>query len=73
MEEGKREVHYTYLDTVGRPVIVARKTNLVEQHIQDFEVRLVLCNHEFCVPLNVQWNASIANAHINLLITFIVH
>ena len=54
MEEGKREVHYTYLDTVGRPVIVARKTNLVEQHIQDFEVRLVLCNHEFCVPLNVQ-------------------
>lgn len=38
MEEGKREVHYTYLDTVGRPVIVARKTNLVEQHIQDFEL-----------------------------------
>ena len=50
MEEGKREVHYTYLDTVGRPVIVARKTNLVEQHIQDFEVRLVLSDQEFCLP-----------------------
>ena len=38
MEEGKRELHFTYLDTVGRPVIVARKSSLVEQHIQDFEV-----------------------------------
>lgn len=38
MEEGKRELHFTYLDTVGRPVVVAHKTNLVEQHIQDFEV-----------------------------------
>jgi len=38
MEEGKYELHFTYLDTVGRPVIVAQKTNLVEQHIQDFEV-----------------------------------
>lgn len=39
MEEGKRELHFTYLDTVGRPVVVAHKTNLVEQHIQDFEVK----------------------------------
>ncbi|KAG0426169.1 hypothetical protein HPB47_026706 [Ixodes persulcatus] len=30
--------HYTYLDTVGRPVIVLEKSNLVEQHIQNFEV-----------------------------------
>ncbi|KAL1416148.1 hypothetical protein MTO96_006415 [Rhipicephalus appendiculatus] len=30
--------HYTYLDTIGRPVIVLEKTNLVEQHIQDFQV-----------------------------------
>uniref|UniRef100_A0A9L0THQ3 Dolichyl-diphosphooligosaccharide--protein glycosyltransferase subunit 1 n=1 Tax=Equus caballus TaxID=9796 RepID=A0A9L0THQ3_HORSE len=29
------ELHYTYLDTFGRPVIVAYKKNLVEQHIQD--------------------------------------
>ncbi|PVD24403.1 hypothetical protein C0Q70_14885 [Pomacea canaliculata] len=32
------DVHYTYLDTTGRPVIVMRKFNLVEQHIQDFEL-----------------------------------
>ena len=36
--EDKQELHYTYLDTIGRPVIVAHKTNIVEQHIQDFEV-----------------------------------
>lgn len=32
------ELHSTYLDTSGRPVVVMRKQNLVEQHIQDFEV-----------------------------------
>jgi oligosaccharyltransferase complex subunit alpha (ribophorin I) len=31
-------IHYTYLDTLGRPVIVLHKQNLVEQHIQDFEL-----------------------------------
>lgn len=33
------EKHYTYLDYWGRPVIVLHKSNLVEQHIQDFEVK----------------------------------
>jgi len=32
-------LHFTYLDTVGRPVITMKKNNLVEQHIQDFELR----------------------------------
>lgn len=32
------ELCYTYLDTFGRPVIVAHKKNLVEQHIQDIVV-----------------------------------
>ncbi|BFZ08868.1 hypothetical protein BsWGS_11907 [Bradybaena similaris] len=32
------DVHYTYLDTLGRPVVVLHKHNLVEQHIQDFEL-----------------------------------
>uniref|UniRef100_A0A3B3WKF4 Dolichyl-diphosphooligosaccharide--protein glycosyltransferase subunit 1 n=1 Tax=Poecilia mexicana TaxID=48701 RepID=A0A3B3WKF4_9TELE len=32
------QLHYTYLDTFGRPVLVATKNNLVEQHIQDFVV-----------------------------------
>jgi len=33
------EVHYTYLDTSGRPVVVLNKASLVEQHIQDFQLR----------------------------------
>ncbi|TSV54869.1 Dolichyl-diphosphooligosaccharide--protein glycosyltransferase subunit 1 [Bagarius yarrelli] len=32
------QLHYTYLDTFGRPVLVATKKNLVEQHIQDMVV-----------------------------------
>lgn len=32
------QTHYSYLDTIGRTVIVLHKNNLVEQHIQDFEV-----------------------------------
>ncbi|XP_038628610.1 dolichyl-diphosphooligosaccharide--protein glycosyltransferase subunit 1 [Tachyglossus aculeatus] len=32
------ELHYTYLDTFGRTVLVAHKNNLVEQHIQDIVV-----------------------------------
>ncbi len=34
-----QELHYTYLDTVGRPVIIATSTNLVEEHIQDFQLK----------------------------------
>lgn len=33
------QVHYTYLDTVGRPVIVFTKQNLVESHIADFNLK----------------------------------
>ncbi|XP_013378880.1 dolichyl-diphosphooligosaccharide--protein glycosyltransferase subunit 1 [Lingula anatina] len=31
-------LHFTYLDTVGRPVVTLHKTNLVENHIQDFQL-----------------------------------
>lgn len=31
--------HYTYLDTVGRRVISASKRNLIEHHIQEFELQ----------------------------------
>lgn len=34
----KDQKHYTYLDTIGRTVLVFHKNNLVEQHIQDLEV-----------------------------------
>ncbi|XP_067928815.1 dolichyl-diphosphooligosaccharide--protein glycosyltransferase subunit 1-like [Watersipora subatra] len=33
------EAQYTYLDTIGRPVIVLSKKNLVDHHIQDFALR----------------------------------
>ncbi|XP_047520121.1 dolichyl-diphosphooligosaccharide--protein glycosyltransferase subunit 1 [Pieris napi] len=32
-------LHYTYLDTQGRPVISFTKKNIVENHIQDFQLR----------------------------------
>jgi oligosaccharyltransferase complex subunit alpha (ribophorin I) len=32
-------LHYTYLDTFGRPVITFSKSNLVENHIQDFNLK----------------------------------
>ncbi|XP_037301440.1 dolichyl-diphosphooligosaccharide--protein glycosyltransferase subunit 1 [Manduca sexta] len=32
-------LHYTYLDTKGRPVITFTKKNVVENHIQDFQLR----------------------------------
>ena len=38
VKRDKNTLHYTYLDTIGRPVIVAHKTNLVDAHIQDFEL-----------------------------------
>ena len=38
MNEQPRELKYTYLDTIGRPIVVVTAENLVEQHIQDFQV-----------------------------------
>ncbi|XP_004932409.1 dolichyl-diphosphooligosaccharide--protein glycosyltransferase subunit 1 [Bombyx mori] len=32
-------LHFTYLDTKGRPVISFIKKNIVENHIQDFQIR----------------------------------
>lgn len=39
VEEGAEELKLTYLDTMGRRVVVCRAENLVEQHIQDFELQ----------------------------------
>ena len=33
------ELHYTYLDVKGRPVIQLKAKNLVENHIQEFKVK----------------------------------
>ncbi|XP_046542465.1 dolichyl-diphosphooligosaccharide--protein glycosyltransferase subunit 1-like [Haliotis rubra] len=38
VKKGSEGLHFTYLDTVGRPVIVLHKNHLVEQHIQNMEV-----------------------------------
>ena len=32
-------LHFTYLDTTGRPVVEITAKNLVEHHIQDFKVQ----------------------------------
>jgi len=32
------EIHHTYLDTTGRPVVVVTRENLVENHIREFEL-----------------------------------
>ncbi|KAI6654171.1 Dolichyl-diphosphooligosaccharide--protein glycosyltransferase subunit 1 [Oopsacas minuta] len=31
-------LHYTYLDTIGRPLLTITKRNLVENHIEDFTI-----------------------------------
>ncbi|CAI8038564.1 Dolichyl-diphosphooligosaccharide--protein glycosyltransferase subunit 1 [Geodia barretti] len=36
VEQQPNDLMQTYLDTVGRPVVVVTANNLVEQHIQDF-------------------------------------
>jgi len=38
IDRQQEEIHKTYLDTTGRPVVVLTKDNLVEGHIQDLEV-----------------------------------
>lgn len=46
--EGKRALHQTYLDTTGRTVITLSKENVVESHIQDFEVDIIYHCVSFC-------------------------
>lgn len=38
VKQEPNDVHYTYLDTVGRPVVVINVKNSVDNHIQDFQV-----------------------------------
>ncbi|RXG58948.1 Dolichyl-diphosphooligosaccharide--protein glycosyltransferase subunit 1 [Armadillidium vulgare] len=38
VERHPDSVHYTYLDTFGRRVVSANKKNLIEHHIQEFEL-----------------------------------
>ncbi|KAM9076520.1 dolichyl-diphosphooligosaccharide--protein glycosyltransferase subunit 1 [Megaptera novaeangliae] len=62
------ELHYTYLDTFGRPVIVAHKENLVEQHIQDMVV-----HYTFNKVLMLQEPLLVVAAFYILFFTVIVY
>jgi len=39
VSQAPQELHKTYLDTTGRPVVVLKKNNVVDSHIQDFQVQ----------------------------------
>ncbi|XP_017478999.1 PREDICTED: dolichyl-diphosphooligosaccharide--protein glycosyltransferase subunit 1 [Rhagoletis zephyria] len=39
VKRGANELHFTYLDTVGRPVITLYRRNLVENHIANFSLK----------------------------------
>ncbi|XP_028853667.1 LOW QUALITY PROTEIN: dolichyl-diphosphooligosaccharide--protein glycosyltransferase subunit 1-like [Denticeps clupeoides] len=62
------QLHYTYLDTFGRPVIVATKRNLVEQHIQDMVV-----HYTFNKILMLQEPLLVVGAFYILFFTVIIY
>ncbi|KAJ3602960.1 hypothetical protein NHX12_030704 [Muraenolepis orangiensis] len=62
------QLHYTYLDTFGRPVLVATKSNLVEQHIQD-----VVVHYTFNKVLMLQEPLLVVGAFYILFFTVIIY
>uniref|UniRef100_A0A8C5DYY9 Dolichyl-diphosphooligosaccharide--protein glycosyltransferase subunit 1 n=1 Tax=Gouania willdenowi TaxID=441366 RepID=A0A8C5DYY9_GOUWI len=62
------QLHYTYLDTFGRPVLVATKNNLVEQHIQD-----VVVHYNFNKILMLQEPLLVVGAFYILFFTVIIY
>ncbi|GCC17910.1 hypothetical protein chiPu_0017727 [Chiloscyllium punctatum] len=62
------EHHYTYLDTFGRPVIIAHKSNLVEQHIQD-----IVVHYTFNRILMLQEPLLVVGAFYILFFTVIIY
>ncbi|XP_040890698.1 dolichyl-diphosphooligosaccharide--protein glycosyltransferase subunit 1 [Toxotes jaculatrix] len=62
------QLHYTYLDTFGRPVLVATKDNLVEQHIQD-----VVVHYNFNKILMLQEPLLVVGAFYILFFTVIIY
>uniref|UniRef100_A0A674DG72 Dolichyl-diphosphooligosaccharide--protein glycosyltransferase subunit 1 n=1 Tax=Salmo trutta TaxID=8032 RepID=A0A674DG72_SALTR len=62
------QLHYTYLDTFGRPVLVASKNNLVEQHIQD-----VVVHYTFNKVLMLQEPLLVVGAFYILFFTVIIY
>ncbi|XP_069006772.1 dolichyl-diphosphooligosaccharide--protein glycosyltransferase subunit 1 [Embiotoca jacksoni] len=62
------QLHYTYLDTFGRPVLVATKNNLVEQHIHD-----VVVHYNFNKILMLQEPLLVVGAFYILFFTVIIY
>ncbi|XP_023646436.1 dolichyl-diphosphooligosaccharide--protein glycosyltransferase subunit 1 [Paramormyrops kingsleyae] len=62
------QLHYTYLDTFGRPVLVASKKNLVEQHIQD-----VVIHYTFNKILMLQEPLLVVGAFYIMFFTVIIY
>uniref|UniRef100_A0A8C9TP02 Dolichyl-diphosphooligosaccharide--protein glycosyltransferase subunit 1 n=1 Tax=Scleropages formosus TaxID=113540 RepID=A0A8C9TP02_SCLFO len=62
------QLHYTYLDTFGRPVLVATKSNLVEQHIQD-----VVIHYTFNKILMLQEPLLVVGAFYIMFFTVIIY
>uniref|UniRef100_A0A8C8IMP5 Dolichyl-diphosphooligosaccharide--protein glycosyltransferase subunit 1 n=2 Tax=Oncorhynchus TaxID=8016 RepID=A0A8C8IMP5_ONCTS len=62
------QLHYTYLDTFGRPVLVASKNNLVEQHIQD-----IVVHYTFNKILMLQEPLLVVGAFYILFFTVIIY
>ncbi|XP_072238812.1 dolichyl-diphosphooligosaccharide--protein glycosyltransferase subunit 1 [Leuresthes tenuis] len=62
------QLHYTYLDTFGRPVLVATKSNLVEQHIQD-----IVVHYNFNKILMLQEPLLVVGAFYILFFTVIIY
>ncbi|CAL8336651.1 unnamed protein product [Merluccius merluccius] len=62
------QLHYTYLDTFGRPVLVATKNNLVERHIQD-----VVVHYTFNKILMLQEPLLVVGAFYILFFTVIIY
>nr|XP_039273513.1 dolichyl-diphosphooligosaccharide--protein glycosyltransferase subunit 1-like isoform X2 [Styela clava] len=60
-------LHYTYLDTVGRPVITFKKKNVLEQHIQDFTL-----SYNFNPMMLIQEPLLIVSAFFILFFTVII-
>jgi oligosaccharyltransferase complex subunit alpha (ribophorin I) len=56
------QMHFTYLDHAGRPVVTAHKDNLCEKHIQNFEVScfdMGLCVQKWCVQITYTFDRSL--------------
>lgn len=68
IDRQENQLHYTYLDTFGRPVLVATKQNLVEHHIQD-----VVVHYTFNKILMLQEPLLVVGAFYILFFTVIIY